>query len=484
MPLDSMDEEDLLQGRAPRKRMGRRKLLLICIASLLLILFGLDFLWGWTVQTRLEAEIAAIRARGEPIDEKDFQPTQIPDSQNAAWYYQQAENAANWVDFKNWDWWTVVQTNDDLAQLSDTLEKNKAALDWVGRARDCKVAAWPVTAVDPATGMRSLPELSPQRSLASMIGLAAWLEERNGQDDQALQSAADILRLSDAVQQYFPCILENLVATAISALGTETAINLAPRLNIVDSIAATRPTGATRQQVLELISLLNDERSFQRGAKLALLGQRRVILDYRDAARKNAGHASLGWLQSPLLDSDSAALLDLYGRGATAFDQPNFPAALKTLPDISGITNPTIGVYVFHSFAHDHAGPLDQFVEIYFRRLTERRMAAIFLATYLWRADHPGQWPISLSELVPKYLPAVPNDPFSSPGAEIVYKPNAPAGPIIYSVGEDGVDDGGSEEASHPHPGFAALKPDNQWDMKDFVYHLIPPPPTTRPVAQ
>ena len=44
---------------------------------------------------------------------------------------------------------------------------------------------------------------------------------------------------------------------------------------------------------------------------------------------------------------------------------------------------------------------------------------------------------------VPAYLPAVPTDPLS--GGSILYKAD-PALPRIYSVGEDGVDDGGVEE--------------------------------------
>jgi hypothetical protein len=478
MPLDPLDEEILLGGRLSRKRISWRKLLLIGCGSFLLVLIALDFLWSWFAHARLESAIAAIRTRGEPIDEKDFQPAQIPDSQNAAWYYQNAENAFNMVNVKNWDWWTVIQTNDDLAQLNAEVDANKGALDWIARARNCNDASWSVPTIDPATGERHLTDLNLRRELANTLSMAVWLEMQNGRDDQALQNTADIIRLSDASQQSFPCVIDNLVSIGISALGTNSIPSLAPRLNIIDTPAATRPTGATRQQVLDLISLLNDERRYHEGAKRSLLGQRRFILDYRDAAAKNAGIMGFHWMQSPLIDGDSGILLDFIGRQEKAYDQPDLQSAKKALPDDSWIRNQSVLQQVFHAYARKWAVPVSQRVETYFRGLLDRRAAEVFLAIYLWRADHPGQWPNSLRELVPKYLPAVPLDPFSPIGAEVAYRPDSPAGPIIYSVADDGVDDGGSEQAANPNA-FRRSEP-SMWEMKDFVYRLIPKVPTTR----
>jgi len=51
--------------------------------------------------------------------------------------------------------------------------------------------------------------------------------------------------------------------------------------------------------------------------------------------------------------------------------------------------------------------------------------------------------PDSLSTLVPKFLDAVPIDPFD--GQPLRYKKLA-KGCVVYSVGEDGKDDGGDEK--------------------------------------
>lgn len=54
-----------------------------------------------------------------------------------------------------------------------------------------------------------------------------------------------------------------------------------------------------------------------------------------------------------------------------------------------------------------------------------------------------GDWPASLTELSPAFLPRIPRDSFD--GAPLRYKPAAAVGglPTLYSVGADGVDDGG-----------------------------------------
>jgi hypothetical protein len=75
--------------------------------------------------------------------------------------------------------------------------------------------------------------------------------------------------------------------------------------------------------------------------------------------------------------------------------------------------------------------------------MTGRRLAAVALAVRLLAVDHQGQLPATLDGLVPTYLVAVPDDPFS--GRPFRYIRDAKR-PIVYSVGNDGIDDGGIEE--------------------------------------
>jgi hypothetical protein len=69
------------------------------------------------------------------------------------------------------------------------------------------------------------------------------------------------------------------------------------------------------------------------------------------------------------------------------------------------------------------------------RRLT---ITAIALKRFELRHGHPAP---SLTALLPEFLPAVPMDPMS--GRPLCYQPNADGTFVLYSVGEDGKDDGG-----------------------------------------
>jgi hypothetical protein len=68
------------------------------------------------------------------------------------------------------------------------------------------------------------------------------------------------------------------------------------------------------------------------------------------------------------------------------------------------------------------------------------RLLTAELAARCYRSDQ-GRAPSSLEQLVPKYLQRVPLDPFNR-GRPMIFLPQG-TNWLLYSVGEDGVDDGG-----------------------------------------
>ena len=79
--------------------------------------------------------------------------------------------------------------------------------------------------------------------------------------------------------------------------------------------------------------------------------------------------------------------------------------------------------------------------------VTTARCAQAGMAVERWRRTHGGALPSSLNELVPSCLAAVPEDPMD--GKPLKYRMLTPApGYVVYSVGEDGTDDGGKERVS------------------------------------
>ncbi|MEX2174250.1 MAG: hypothetical protein WD872_07800, partial [Pirellulaceae bacterium] len=73
------------------------------------------------------------------------------------------------------------------------------------------------------------------------------------------------------------------------------------------------------------------------------------------------------------------------------------------------------------------------------RSITVARLLQTDLAIRLYRHDQ-GRPPDRLDDLAPRYLSAVPLDPFS--GQPLVYRPGTYSF-VLYSVGQDGVDNGG-----------------------------------------
>ena len=88
--------------------------------------------------------------------------------------------------------------------------------------------------------------------------------------------------------------------------------------------------------------------------------------------------------------------------------------------------------------------------------VVEGLMARAVLAAGQYRAEQ-GKWPESLQVLVPRYLEAVPKDPFSrEAGAAVVYLVNA-EGIRMYSVGLNGEDEGGVNRGKDNGPDDLAV---------------------------
>jgi hypothetical protein len=105
------------------------------------------------------------------------------------------------------------------------------------------------------------------------------------------------------------------------------------------------------------------------------------------------------------------------------------------------------------------------------RKLAQMRCLKVLLALERHRR-RAGAWPGKLEELAPKLLSAVPLDPFD--GKPLRYRIVAD-GLVVYSVGPDGSDDGGSV-APGPH-GKAKDIGFRLWDVKQRRQQPKPPMP-------
>ncbi len=104
---------------------------------------------------------------------------------------------------------------------------------------------------------------------------------------------------------------------------------------------------------------------------------------------------------------------------------------------------------------------------------TARRMMVTALALTRHRLRH-GQPAVTLERLVPELLPAIPLDGMD--GKPLRYRLNPDGTFLLYSVGEDGKDDGGDAALGQGKTIFAQI-----WDGKDAIY---PTPATAEEAAK
>jgi hypothetical protein len=251
--------------------------------------------------------------------------------------------------------------------------------------------------------------------------------------------------------------------------------------------------------VRALIGDLLDERALAESLKTAFAGERAVQLDMADWMGQTAK------VTRPMFTFDALRMLEQDEVLMEAAGKPDWPAA-KAVVDASALATfpppppgtlfggpprppgtkrePVDYTRVLSSNFSSNVGMTRTILQN-MRARADRRMSAVSLAAQLYRADH-GAWPRTLQALVPQYLPAVPEDPMAPDGRPLGYvivKGSLPGGgdrPLVYSVGDDGVDD--SAKGGIPTvPWYGWHRGRDEW--RD-VTHWVPAPATTQPVVR
>jgi hypothetical protein len=112
--------------------------------------------------------------------------------------------------------------------------------------------------------------------------------------------------------------------------------------------------------------------------------------------------------------------------------------------------------------------------EVRFKDTCDRAFTALLMTSFAlqaYRLDH-GAYPTRLSDLIPSYLSAVPVDPFSN-NQPLRYRVKG-SSYLLYSIGPDGIDDGGKPFVNHVGPGYETTKWCAQDTKGDIVAGLNP----------
>jgi hypothetical protein len=429
----------------------------------------LDLWQGHHQEKMLLAEMEAVRKRGEPIFVEDFAAIaqSVKEEDNAALLLRAAGRAVNashisWEKFDDDKIELLEPLSDETARVvAEVLDVNRDALRRLREARGRAEVYWPVAVKRPLSEM-PMPDWQEQKALANLsMGDIAY-QHYSGLDSAALERARDMLRMSAAMEE-MPLGLSHLIAVGMSAMAAENLVMMAPALRIGESGGA-----ASKQQVRMVIAELLDERAMAEGLRRSVRWSRMEQVDGIRSLQEGKTREGLNRVQSLVIRDDvleQARLVlerwnEVVALTDSGLDWPSCQRALKVQTRVMGeIKKSRMGMALVSTPDY---GP---YLERQHSNAAMRRMAATALAIRLYAMEHEGRLPEKLQELVPAYLLAVPMDPMAEAGKAIGYVAD-PSRPVLYSVGTNGTDEGGSEKAP------AKIVEPTRWSREDAVVHL------------
>ncbi len=306
------------------------------------------------------------------------------------------------------------------------MQENERTLSALRQGLNYDYASPPLTSIE-----QKLPYLAQDRSMARLLSFDARLAAKQGKWTDAISDCLDCFALSNKLQTRGP-IIGTYVSIAIRSIGRPIFWLAVNHLNSNQCIAEVR-----RVEQLEAEETpLSEQLMLEEAAGEAMVKE---MCESPDAIATSSSSKST-WQQRLELNflftfRPKRASYELYRKHMKqASEMTNQPYAVAQKfvkiphpPDLILLVEPDLSKALFWE-ARDQA----------FDRLLLTSMA---LRAY--ELDHAGKYPDSLGELVPNYLNAVPLDPFANGiGVPLVYRQKG-SGYLLYSVGPDGVDDGG-----------------------------------------
>lgn len=400
----------------------------------------------------LDAQIATIRAKSEPITPADFKHAPIPDDRNAA---RMLLHAADSIEISGDERDRIesliynhpaAPSADDLAFAAQIMDRNQRVLEEVAIARLTPEFDWQIQWIHPAL-KSDLPHLRRVRELATFLSYVAWQRHQTGDDGVAMTAISDLLRLS-RMSDDPGTMVSHLVSIGICAMASDRIRNMALTLKVESDNA--------RRQVRNLIAEFLDDTARHAEITRTMQCERMSTLD------TNLWLGEQTFLRRGDIDRVTIHMMKDCDDVRQALLAANYPAARPLLPQSDKSDHSR-----FAALRETLLPSSARAVQTEFRGLTERRIAAIALALRLYSADHGNLLPQKLAPLVPDYLHVVPLDPFASDGREISW--NSSPRPLLYSVSENMTDDG---IAAQLQPGDEVPNP---WKSSDAVFELIVP---------
>jgi hypothetical protein len=334
-----------------------------------------------------------------------------------------------------------------IKALRAELSRAAGPLERVRQIADLPRGRYPITYTPDFFGTL-LPYTQESRTFARLLGLDVMLRAQDRDLDGALSSCRAILGASRSVGDE-PLLISTLVRIAIDHIAARHVERVLAQGTPSEAALATMQR-ALEEQLREPILLqgLRGERAgqdtFMEGVQSGeiTIGQIERLFDSPKRSEIPYLAAMRFTVMMGTIKSSRAALLQYNTRLIEIARRPvaEQPALFKEAEEAQKRL-PLLARYISSGAA--------RVAQAYHRDQAMLQAAILMVAAERFRRAR-GRWPESIGELVPTYLAAVPIDPFDGQPMRLRRRAD---GLVLYSVGLDGVDNGGNVERNDTKPG-------------------------------
>ena len=291
----------------------------------------------------------------------------------------------------------------------------------------------------------TFPHLYRMRQMARFLSLDGQVKAAHGNWSGAVSAELDAVQMGETLPHGGP-LIGLLVGVACQSIGRRHAWEVVPHLSGPEALAAARRLEAIRIAHVPLVDTLREEKSGTQASLRELMAKPDWSHTLVPTIVGTNPASSPVWAQQGV-----SAYLQLLGKRRIletnaqwmdqAIAQVRQPYAAHPAPPplpkdlVSQILLPVYSRVRLNEVSSD----------------TQNALLVTALALQAYRQDHKA-YPASLAALAPGYLRAVPVDPFALSGP-LRYK-TVGVKYMLYSVGPDGRDDGGTAifDATKPAP--------------------------------
>lgn len=387
----------------------------------------------------------------------------VSNENNAYIYFTNAAAQLYWPT----NWVPPSEIVDDPELLASVVNSNGVVFSIVKDGNACDVFQPPV-----GTNLSyGYPYMQPLLTLGKTLGLKCTYELHTDQLDEAIETALSLTRYGWLMQEGGCVVIEYLVGVAIQGIG------LARCEEII------RAENVSARQLLALSFKLAPYTSSRRGLKLAFKGEYRLAVMATEELMAGKGaieyflctqrHRILSLHQRHLIQRNRTLRLiaSFYRRmiantdlAYNEMDRSDFGDQKRSPLHFLGLflrPNP-IGRILYRLLTPATQAILGKRCEVE----TEVSCIRVVAACLAYERDN-GQLPDSLADLVPAYIDSVPRDPWN--GKALQYLPDKA---IVYAVGNDLIDSGGSTVVSDPT--YCARHIRLRKHAEDMVFEIHP----------